>query len=58
MPIFEIRLAVKEPLLATFHQTRVLTSRKYVAVLGMNIPKSSKKYRLNLNGKSVLTPAS
>ena len=57
MLIFEIRFALKEPLVATFHQMGVLTARKYVVVLGMNIPKSSEKYRLNSKGKSVLTPA-
>ena len=57
MLIFEFLLALKEPLVATFHQTRALTSQKYVVVLGMNVPKSSRKHNLNSKGKPVLTPA-
>ena len=50
MLIFEIHLALKEPLVATFYQTRPLTSRKYVVALGRNILKSSKRHKLNSKG--------
>ena len=46
MSIFEIRLPEKEPLVATFDETRALTSRKSVVVQDMNIAKSSQKYKL------------
>ena len=40
MLIFEVRLLLKEQLVATFDETRALTSRKSVAVQDFNIPKS------------------
>ena len=43
MFIFEIRLPLKEPFVATFDETRPLTSKKSVVVLDMNIPKSTQK---------------
>ena len=45
MLIFEIRLPLKKPLLATFDETRTLTSRKSVVVQDMSIPKSIQKYK-------------
>ena len=44
--IFEICLLLKEPLVVTFGETRAHTSRKCAVVQGMNVTKSSKKYKL------------
>ena len=46
MLIFEIRLPLKEPLVATFDETRAQTSRICVAVKGINLTKSSIKQKL------------
>ena len=46
MLIFEILFPLEEPLVATFRKTRALTSKKYVLVQGMDLPKSYEKYRL------------
>ena len=46
MLVFEICLALKEPLVVTFGETRPHTSRKSVAVPGINLTKSSKKHKL------------
>ena len=46
MLIFEICLPLKEPLVVTFGETCAHTSRKYVVVQGMNLLRSSKKYKL------------
>ena len=43
MLIFEVRLPLKQPLVATFDETRGLISRKPVVVQDMNTPKSIKK---------------
>ena len=48
MLIFEIRLPLKEPLVATFDDTRALTSRKSEVVQDMSIPKS--KQNINFFG--------
>ena len=53
MLIFEIRLPLKEPLVATFDEMRALTSRKYVVVQDMNIPKSTQKYKFLWSHSSV-----
>ena len=41
MLIFEVCLPVKEPSVATFDETRALTSRKSVVIQDMKIPKST-----------------
>ena len=46
MSIFEICLPLTEPLVVTFSKTREHTSRKYVVVQGMSLPKSSEKFKL------------
>ena len=43
MLIFEICLPLKEPLVATFDETRALASRKSVVIQDMSIKKSAKK---------------
>ena len=53
MLIFEIRLPLKEPLVATFDEMRALTSRKYVVVQDMNISKSTQKYKFLWSHSSV-----
>ena len=45
MLIFQICLPLKEPLVVTFGETRAQTSRKCVAVQGINLTKSSKKQK-------------
>ena len=46
MLIFDVWLSPKEPLVVTFGKTRAHTSRKYIVVQGMNLPKSSKRQKL------------
>ena len=46
MLIFEICLALKEPLVVTFSETHPQTYRKCVVVQGMNLTKLSKKHKL------------
>ena len=45
MLIFEVRLPLKEPLVAAFGEKHALTSNKYVVVQGMKLLKSSKKHK-------------
>ena len=45
MLVFWICLALKEPLVVTFGETRAQTSRKYVAVQGIDLAKLSKKQK-------------
>ena len=45
MLIFEVRCLLKEPLVATFNETRALTSRKSVVVQDTNILISTQKYK-------------
>ena len=54
MLIFEIRLPLKKPFLATFDETRAPTYKKSVVVQGMSIPKSIQKYKLLWSYSSVL----
>ena len=44
--MFEVRLPLKEPLVATFGEKHALTSNKYVVVQGIKLLKSSKKHKL------------
>ena len=46
MLIFEICLPLKEPLVVDFTETRARTSRKYLFVQGMNLPKLPGKQKL------------
>ena len=43
MLIFEVRLPLKEPLVATFSETRALTFKKSGVVQDINSPKSTKE---------------
>ena len=45
MLFFYIYFPLKEPLVVTFGETRARTSRKCVAVQGINLTKSSKKQK-------------
>ena len=45
MLIFEICLPLKEPLVATFDETRALASGKSVVIQDISIKKSAKKSR-------------
>ena len=45
MLIFEVRLHLKEPLVATFDETCAFTSGKSVVVQEMDIPKLTQKYK-------------
>ena len=45
MLIFEIRLPLKELLVAIFDETRAVTFRKSVVIQGIKIPKSTQKYK-------------
>ena len=45
MLIFEIRLPLKEPLVAIFDETRAFTSRKSVVIQGIKIPRLTQKYK-------------
>ena len=46
MLFFEVRLPLKKLLVTTLTETLAHTSRKYVVVQGMSLPKSSKKHKL------------
>ena len=45
MLISEVRLYLKKTMVATFDETRALTSRKSVIIQDMNIAKSTQKYK-------------
>ena len=53
MLIFEIRLLLKEPVVATFDETRALTTIKSVFVQDMSISKSTQKYKFVWSHSSV-----
>ena len=53
MLIFEIRLPPKEPLVATFDETRALTSRKSGVAQDMSISKLTQKYKFLRSHSSV-----
>ena len=52
LPIFQGFLPLKGPLVATFSETRALTSRKYVAEQGMNV---NRKHELTCSNSPVFT---